>query len=144
MSNCAVSFLVKLGMRVAYGLAFGYSCLLALVSAQTLEHHLMPVVTDFKVLQAGHEATRLYLSGTFVKARDCRFVEVVAYSGDKLLDIQFMDDKTTPATRSRAKGLQHYGPWVIVPDSVNLRLEARHRCHALWDSTTDLIEDYKL
>lgn len=144
MSNTLVNILSRLGMRFAIGMAYAYACLLVLITSQSLEHEFLPVVKDFTVLTTEHFNDKVIISGTFNKVRDCRFIEITAYSGDRLATLVYSDTSEHVA-KSRAKGPQAFGPWVIQPDNKKqLVLEARHRCHILWDSTSDLIGDLEV
>lgn len=141
MSNSNVCILAKVGMRFIYGIVFCYACLFSLFTAQTIERAMLPVVTNFSITQIEHKKDRLLIQGNFNKVRDCQFVEVVAYSGNKLLDVTYQD---YPIARSRSEGTQEFGPWKITPNTYTLRLEAHHRCHLLWNSSTTLLKELKL
>lgn len=141
MSNTLVNILSRLGMRFAIGMTYAYACLLVLITSQSLEHEFLPIVKDFTVLTTEHFNDKVIISGTFNKVRDCRFIEITAYSGDRLAMLAY-NDTADHVVRSRARGFQEFGPWVIQPDNKKpLTIEARHKCHILWDSTSDLIGD---
>ena len=112
----------------------------SIIVFQWLEHRYMPVVTGFNVTYSEHDSGSLIIAGNMQKVRDCRFIEVAAYSGDSYLSLEFSDRHLRDHGKTRAEGLQTWGPWEITPDSMPLRLIARHQCHILWDSTTVLLE----
>lgn len=140
MSRRSVTFLARLGMQIAFGLAFTYSTILAIASAQWIEHEFYPVVVDVGIIDIRHEHDKLYVSGIMDKRRDCRFIEAVAYSKTKLLSLKYLDDPDPAGRRSRDTGLQEFGPWEIKPDTKYIKITARHQCHIFWDSTTDVFE----
>jgi len=130
-----------LGLAIAGGLLFTLACITTVLCAQFVEHEFYPVVKDFTIITADHHSEFVLLSGTMYKARNCRFIEVAAYSGDQIVNLEFLDP---PHALSRAIGAQHWGPWLVSPDVKVLRIQARHQCHGLWDTTTDLIKEVRL
>ena len=109
-----------------------YALYLALISTvwfifKQVEPTVAPVVTDFKITKAKTVNERqLTISGTMNKRRDCDFISVLAYSGDKFLAIEFESASVTDTTRLTGKQL--YGPWLITPETSQLKLYARHIC----------------
>ena len=109
--------------------------------AQWAEQRYMPVVRGFTIQFQAQDGKSLVIAGEMDKVRDyCRFVELTAYSGKSYLNIDFQDSTTEMNGRSRAAGVQSWGPWVITPYHDEIRLVARHRCHFLWDTVTVLVE----
>jgi len=90
-----------------------------------VEPTVAPVVTNFKITKAKTVNERqLTISGTMNKQRDCDFISVLAYSGDKFLAIEFESASNT----TRLTGEQSYGPWLITPETSQLKLYSRHVC----------------
>ena len=130
-----------LGLAIAGGLLFTLACITTVLCAQFVEHEFYPVVDEFAITQIEHHPGFVLLSGTMHKTRDCRFIEVSAYSGDQIVSLDFLDP---PHALSRAIGAQHWGQWRVSPDVSVLRIQARHQCHGLWDTTTDLVKEVRL
>lgn len=137
MFNATVN---RLKWPVLFAMAFISSVISSLLLSRWLEHKYWPVVTGFAVTYRDQQADSLILAGTMKKVRDCRFVEVAAYSGDRYLNLDFSDRHLRDHGKSRAEGYQAWGPWIITPDASPVKLVARHQCHILWDSTTVLME----
>jgi len=123
-----------------FGLVFMSVVVSSIIVFQWIEHRYMPVVTGFTVTYSDRDHGSLVIAGNMQKVRDCRFIEVAAYSGESYLSLEFSDRHLRDHGKSRAEGLQTWGPWAITPDATPLRLVARHQCHILWDSTTVLLE----
>lgn len=132
--------LSKIKWAALFGLVFMSAALSAALIGQWLEHRYMPVVTGFAVTYTDHDDGSLVIAGKMQKVRDCRFVEVAAYSGDAYLSLDFSDRHLRDHGKTRAEGWQTWGPWSITPDTTPIRLVARHQCHILWDSTTVLLQ----
>ena len=107
-----------------------YALYFALISTvwfifKQVEPTVAPVVTGFKITKAKTvNDHQLAISGTMNKRRDCDFISVLAYSGDKFLAIEFEAKSRT----SRLTGEQSYGPWLITPETSQLKLYSRHIC----------------
>ena len=84
-----------------------------------------PVVVDFAIDEVVLDGANKRIAGSMNKVRDCSFEQVVAYSGDHLVDIQFADVRNVV---SRVKGSQAWGWWVVVPAVDTLTLYSRHMC----------------
>lgn len=130
----------RLRWPLLYGLVFVMSVVSALLVGRWLEHKYWPVVTGFAVTYRDQQDGSLILAGRMQKTRDCRFIEVAAYSGDAYLSLDFSDRHLRDHGKSRAEGWQAWGPWIITPDASPVKLVARHQCHILWDSTTVLLD----
>lgn len=130
----------QLGWPLLYGSVFATSILSSLLLARYIEHRFFPVVTDFVVTYSDKKENAMTVAGQMQKVRDCRFIEVVAYSSNQYLSVDFVDSPARQVGKSRAEGQQAWGPWLITPAASPIRLVARHQCHALWDSSTVLIE----
>ena len=107
-----------------------YALYLALIATvwsifKQVEPTVAPVVTDFKITKAKTvNEHQLSISGTMNKRRDCEFISVLAYSGDKFLVVEFRN----ASVKSRLTGEQSYGPWLITPETSQLKLYSRHIC----------------
>jgi len=107
-----------------------YALYLALIATvwsifKQVEPTVAPVVTDFKITKAKTvNGRQLAISGTMDKRRDCEFISVLAYSGDKFLVVEFRN----ASVKSRLTGEQSYGPWLITPETSQLKLYSRHIC----------------
>lgn len=135
MLKCATD----LGLWALTAAVFVAAAISTVMLAQKLEHELMPVVTDFRVVRNEHIDGSIMVSGTMRKVRSCEFVQVVAYSGETRLKLELLDagDATT-----RAEGVQTWGPWRLTPEKHDpLHIHAIHRCHPLWLTFTDILED---
>ena len=116
-----IEFLPK---SIQWALIVGGAVWLA-VWLKTMEPELFPVITDFKIENVEQLDNGTAIEGTMLKARGCEFKEVVAYSGNYLVDVQFTE---TTEIVSRIEGQQAWGVWVIVPKVKELTLYARHKC----------------
>ena len=90
-----------------------------------IEGDVHPVVTDFVIEEVKKSDRGKHIAGSMNKRRDCHFEEVVAYSGRRLVDVEFDDVKHAV---SRVEGSQAWGFWVIVPSVNKLTLYSRHMC----------------
>lgn len=91
------------------------------------EPQFFPVVTDFTITEAVAYGENVAIEGHFNKVRDCTFVDVVGYSGEKYVAVIFYEHPDAPVV-SRITGVQTYGPWLIVPKVPQLTLYAHHIC----------------
>ena len=123
------------------GMIFVISTITLGALAQWLEPRYLPVVKDFRITSQVKVGKSLQISGEMTKVREsCRFQEVSAYSGKAYLHLTFPDVPPSMLGTSRAAGEQAWGPWLVTPYHDKIRLIVRHRCHALWDTTTVLID----
>ena len=136
MANKATSIALSLML----GICFALSAVTGVELARWAEHKWFPVVTEFVIEQAVHmtDGDSVVIRGSMRKVRDCRFVEVVGLSGERVVEITFLD--RIGGDKSRPPGVQDFGPWRLHPDAPVMQLVARHRCHGLWDSTTTIFE----
>ena len=136
MANKATS--IALSMMI--GICFAASAVTGVELAKLAEHKWFPVVTEFVIEQAVHmtDGDSVVIRGSMRKVRDCRFIEVVGLSGEKVVEVTFLD--RIGGDKSRAPGVSDFGPWRLHPDASTMQLVVRHRCHGLWDSTTVIFE----
>lgn len=132
-----------LGWWLLVGLLFGGASSTGVLLVKEVEYRLFPVVSDVQITRSEQDGSSLLIWGTFNKNRDCRFVEAVALAGPLSLDLEFLDARPHQAA-SRLVGPQTFGPWRITPSLSPLRIVARHSCHSLWQTTSTMIESYKL
>ena len=90
-----------------------------------VEGMVHPVVTDFVIDEVKETDEGKHIAGSMNKRRDCHFEEVVAYSGRRLVDVDFDDVKHVV---SRVEGSQAWGFWIVVPSVDKLTLYSRHTC----------------
>lgn len=136
--------LFAVGYLIVAGAVLALSFVTALMVAQWAEHRFYPVVGGFTVTEIDHTEKGAVISGVMEKLRDCRFIEVVAYEGERTLEVVFLDSPKAGRKASRAIGWQTFGPWLLSPDVKRARIVARHQCHIFWDSTTVLTQGAKL
>ena len=101
-----------------------------------IEPLIFPVVSEFTIDKVEEADGKQSISGMMVKNRNCHFLEVVAYSEDRLVALQFTE---TPAPVSRVKGKQAWGVWLLLPPVKQLTLYSRHDCET-GEVTTKLWE----
>lgn len=101
-----------------------------------IEPVILPVVEDFTITSSTYDDDSVHIAGDMRKVRDCRFVEVVGYSNQHLVNVRFTE---TINTVSRVQGAQAWGVWEITPPVKQLKLFALHDC---WSGkvTTKLYE----
>jgi hypothetical protein len=100
----------------------------AWLSFKYTEPTVFPVVTEFSIEEVQDVADNtLRIKGSFNKVRDCRFIEVIGYSGDINVAVVFERFTKTP-TVSRLVREQKYGPWLLIPKVSELELYSRHSC----------------
>ena len=93
------------------------------LSFKYVEPVVFPVVKDFKILNVeNYGEDSLLITGEMNKVRSCQFIEVVGYSGEKFIKIEYI----TAGTRLARK--QTYGPWLLTPRVNQLELYSRHLC----------------
>lgn len=92
-----------------------------------VEPTLFPVVESFIITDVEQAEEGTSIAGFMNKVRDCKFEQLVAYSGDRLIDIEFGDIRSNIGV-SRVEGHQAWGWWMLIPPTDNLRLYARHSC----------------
>lgn len=95
-------------------------------SFKYIEPWVFPVVTDFKVTAQLEYPKSLVITGNFNKQRGCEYVQVIAYAGEQLIDIEFLGTKGK--TYNRRVGKQHFGPWRLTPKGSEITLYSTHEC----------------
>ena len=96
------------------------------LSFKAIEPTIFPVIKDFKIVDIIKEDNELVITGTFDKVRNCEFISVIGYSGNKFISVK--PDYVNSAFASRLVRIQTYGPWVLTPEVDNLELYAKHSC----------------
>lgn len=114
----------QLPASIRWALVFS-SVVWSIIGFKHYEPTFFPVIENFTVLDVQQLEEGTALSGEMLKARDCRFKEVVAYSGRHLVDVRFTE---TSKIVSRLEGYQSWGVWLIVPPVREITLYARHDC----------------
>ena len=92
---------------------------------RNFESVINPVVIDFEVTHVEHHADSTLIWGELDKVRGCVFKGLVAYSGTRLLDVNFLKDGRTV---SREPRYQLFGPWLVRPRADKIEIFTRHEC----------------
>ena len=93
------------------------------LSFKYVEPAVFPVVKDFKILNVeNYGEDSLLIEGKMNKVRACEFIEVVGYSDEKFIKIEYIGAVTRLARK------QTYGPWLLTPKVNQLELYSRHLC----------------
>jgi hypothetical protein len=94
-----------------------------------LEPRFFPVIKNFVITEAvAQKNNTVYISGSFTKVRECKFTEVVAYSGPTLIRVVFLDVGKSSPNVTRLAREQFFGPWRLEPKTPLLELYATHEC----------------
>lgn len=101
-----------------------------------------PIVQNFKLTSEDASPNGVILEGTMEKVRDCRDLEVTAYTSDgRQVYVRFMYTPEAAHPANRAVRFQVWGPWEVWSgESDTVSLYALHSCHMLWTQTTHLGE----
>jgi len=92
-------------------------------SFKYVEPAVFPVVKDFRILNVeNYGEDSLLITGEMDKVRSCEFIEVIGYSGEKFIKIEYITANTRLARK------QTYGPWLLTPKVDQLELYSRHLC----------------
>lgn len=122
-----------------------------LVLARLTEPLFAPVLSGFTIHSVERSGSKVTISGSMTKIRDCRFIEVDASSvfdgGERddavHLPIRFHDGNGSDR-ETRPRGRQYWGPWTIEipvkPEVVAIQLDVEHKCHMLWTQRTHLAD----
>lgn len=112
-----------------------------------VERAWWPVVREFQVLSMDYDAAtgNLLIRGRMNKVRACRFFglnpQVLVGGRWESVPMRFLDNPEDHRS-DRPTGSQAWGLWAIsMPpdqDVRYLRLTSTHRCHALWQTETEL------
>lgn len=141
-----VTRLHRWGWLALYMLTGIIVALTVLIVAPVVEQRYQPVVIDFRIDSMQRNGAIVTVRGTMDKVRDCRFVEIVAYARQTEFEawspvrVDFspaMDDM-----QSRLPIYQRWGPWALTlhaPKPMIVKMAARHECHGMYLTTTQLI-----
>ena len=99
-----------------------------------------PVVKDFKVTSMKARGTSVVIEGTLNKVRDCKFIEITAYTTDgRRLGLVLTDRPPHEPAVTRPLGPQLWGPWEVYPQGyANVDLYVHHACSIFWSQTSKL------
>lgn len=106
-----------------------------------VDMQVFPVVDGFFVERIVPAPKGAFIEGTMHKARECRFIEMVAIDDQgRPAFLVFLDEPDTEKNYSRVTGMQRFGPWLIntSPGAKSVSLTVRHHCHFAWDHVTAL------
>lgn len=127
-AGCDRRRLAPLGRKTVYALIFALACS-AWLLFKAVEATAFPVIEDFEITRATDMGNKVAIHGTFNKVRSCDLVDVVAYSGDRFINVEMSGHPNVrglPPTRLVRR--QTFGPWLLVPKVPRLELHARHTC----------------
>lgn len=100
---------------------------------KAFEPDIFPVVSNFDIKHHEQLEDSLYISGTMIKNRECKFEGLTVYDKAvkpmkpmKLLDVTFID--TPKNVYDRLEGYQSWGIWKIDPFTKNILITAKHTC----------------
>lgn len=106
----------------------------------SIEGHLRPVVSEFKITETNVVLNGTEFYGTFYKGRECSFVDLTGQIQKNNIttdiDVVFLDKE-----RVRTQGAQEFGPWFVKLDQLELnsmKLIATHDCHIAYNTVTRL------
>jgi len=124
-----------------FGASFGAAFILAQTFGGAIEGNLMPVVTDVEITRAEQiSATETRIWGRFNRARDCPFVSIDFYLGNKQRSSKALLRFEEPS-KVRDAGITEFGPWVVQLTLEQLEENsysvASHQCHPFWETETD-------
>lgn len=99
-----------------------------------------PVIKDFKVTSQKLQNGSVIIEGSLEKIRDCKFLELNAYTADgHKVWIDFLDRPKDRQLETRAVRVQLWGPWEIyTKGSSTITLYAHHACSIFWTQTIKL------
>jgi len=114
---------------------------LFLFALKQVDVRFFPVITNFNITDTKVDVSKVVISGTMHKRRDCEFIQVIAYDSSKaLIPITFMEDASGDRTKTREVGFQIWGPWSLPNNRPGvITLYARHQCNPFWQTTAELI-----
>jgi len=102
----------------------------------SLEGKLLPVTSKLHIEKVERQGDQSVIYVSFNKLRDCRFIGLTWYQGDRRLSIRFLD-KGGDSDPSRQVGPQLAGPWVISTTSLaGSKVIVSHQCHPFWETRT--------
>lgn len=112
-----------------------------MVLAKTIDTS-RPIVQNFKLASEEASPNGVILEGTMEKVRDCRDLEVTAYTSEgRQVYVRFLNTPDNSHPVNRAVRFQVWGPWEVWSgESDTVSLYALHSCHILWTQTTHLGE----
>ena len=117
--------------------------ILATIFLSIVDQRLFPIVKDFEITSVTMDSSSVVLYGHMNKIRSCRPLDMSAYYQSEGLapyavELWFPENHVT----TRPSIFQSWGPWVIeIPEDSKgtITLFVNHRCHPLWDTTTNLV-----
>lgn len=90
------------------------------------EPSILPVVSGFAITEVDtSNPASVGIRGIVTKTRDCRFIQLAAYSGKDLVNVHFTE---TQRLTTRVPGAQSFGWWIITPSVSHITLYADHEC----------------
>ncbi|MEM7490058.1 MAG: hypothetical protein AAF390_13140 [Pseudomonadota bacterium] len=104
-----------------------------------VESRAFPVTTRAEVLEEtiGDEGVSFFVR--FGKRRQCEFLGLAWYDGERRLPIEFEPGAGVTAPATRPMGGHFAGPWFLrgMRTLAGTRAWALHRCHPLWITFTE-------
>lgn len=112
----------------ALALVFAIGCG-SWVCYKAVEPIVYPVVKSFTISYATATPEGILISGFLNKSRACKFIDVVAYSNQRFIPVDFRPAKVTSIT-SRLPMYQTYGPWLLAGDITKVSIYVTHECNS--------------
>ena len=110
-----------------YALYVAIFCSLWL-SFKYVEPTVFPVVKDFTITKFElFDDNSLLIKGKFNKVRRCDLKELLAYSGDRFINVTDTSFNKYIGT-TRLTRVQNFGPWVLTPKTNKIELYVRSSC----------------
>jgi hypothetical protein len=113
----------------------------------SIETRFRPVVSKLQILSMEPTADgRTKIKAGFTKLRDCEFVGIAWFVGDRPRDFERVSvvlqrDPADNGSPDRPLGYQRAGPWIIGMPPADLKSNSfarlSHRCHAFWTTITE-------
>lgn len=130
--------------RVVWGLLllaiFGTVILTFFIAAPEVERRLFPVSKGWQAEHVTVDGRDLVVSGTLRKVRSCSYSPPPRARSDEGFNMRVTSTSPT-ATQSWDKDeeRQAFGPWRVEGGAgMRITFFQQHRCHALWDTFTEL------
>lgn len=114
-----------------------------LLAGPSAEPRFFPVVTDVRLISVVRDRHSVIFDVAGDKARQCTYLGASALAGPRegLMESALLTFPESLGTdRTRPVGVQSFGTWRIEPVMRGelVAIQLRHRCHGLWDTTTQL------
>lgn len=99
----------------------------------------MPVVERIRLVGI-QTSDGMLLTGSFYKARECRFLSIEAVLYNVRGDSVRVPVIIREGTKLRSNGVHEFGPWIVdvspLEFKFNTIMEVTHSCHPFFDTVT--------